>query len=282
MDQLRVILIIIGLILLAVIYALGRRDERRAQEKRARLQTFRPRTGGFEVGVDPDPDQYEDPQEDARYDRFDVSRIDESDSVFLKRPIRKAAASRHAAESGYSAVSPDGEEAFLASESDPVPQTVKLPAGVEPLLVHLTVIAPRDMKFDPHYLKQTLEDCGLIYGNMKIYHYYRGPKSDREFNRGQRLFSVANLMEPGYFDPRDINTYRTPGLALFLQLPGPIDGVLAFEKMHQMGEMLAKRLSGVLCDDKRNKITPQSITHIKDEISEYHLKLRTRLLRTVH
>ena len=96
------------------------------------------------------------------------------------------------------------------------------------------------------------------------------------------MFSIASMVEPGYFDPENINTYRTPGLILFLQLPGPIDGVLAFEKMHQMGEMLAKRLSGTLCDDKHNKITTQSITHTRDEISEYSLKLRTKLKSTVH
>jgi cell division protein ZipA len=222
------------------------------------------------------------------YDRFYMSEAD--NDIFFKTHIEKESLSSSDAGSGgcSTAASTAEEPMFVSAEQpvpqaeEPAPQAIELPAGVEPMLINLTVMAPQDMTFDPHYLRQTLDDSGMSLGDMNIYHYYRRPKSGLEPNRGQRLFSIASMVEPGYFDPQNIDTYRTPGLVLFMQLPGPIDGVLAFEKMHQMGETLAKRLSGTLCDDKHNKITPQSITHTKDEISEYNLKLRSKLGRTIH
>jgi len=273
----RIILILIGLIVLAAIYWMGRRDERRAQEKKAARQQ--------KVATidDDEPDIYqpasESQSESWDYDRFYMSETDHE--ILFKSPVNRETRADSSAGSGYFSAATSTEESVFVSAEEPQ-QAIELPTGIEPLLINLAVMAPQDMTFDPNFLKQTLDDSGLSYGELNIYHYYRRPKSELEPNRGQRLFSIANMVEPGYFDPLNINTYRSPGLVLFLQLPGPIDGVLAFEKMHQMGEMLAKRLSGILCDDKHNKITPQSITHIKDEIAEYNLKLRTKLGRTMH
>ena len=277
---------IIGLILLAAIYWMGRRDERRAQEKK--LSQQKPQSplhiDHNEYELDGDYDGEMSLNNDVSdYDHFYMSETD--NDIFFKSSTKKVVSSTSFEDSGYSTTASStfaADEAVIMSEQEPTPKTMELPAGVEPLLINLTVMAPQDMTFDPHYLKQTLDESGLSLGDMNIYHYFRRPMADLELSRGQRLFSVASLVEPGYFDPRDIHTYRTPGLALFLQLPGPIDGVLAFEKMHQMGEMLAKRLSGILCDDKCNKVTLQTVTHIKDEITEFNLKLRTKLGRTVH
>jgi cell division protein ZipA len=270
MDEMRIILIIIGLILLAAIYWLGRRDERRAQEKKALQERHDPLTGTIADDVD----------DDLAYDRFFMSEAD--NEIIFKSPVMKETTSPATVNAGYSATANTHDEAVFVSMEEPAPQAIELPAGVKPLIINLTVLAPQDMTFKGNHLKQTLDESGMSHGDMSIYHYFRKPKVDSLPSRGQRLFSIANMVEPGYFDPTDLNTYQTPGIVLFLQLPGPIDGVLAFEKMHQMGEMLAKRLSGVLCDEKLNKITPQSITHIKDEISEYSLKLRTKLAHTVH
>ena len=276
----RVILIVIGLVLLAAIYWIGRRDERRAQGKKAAQQESQSPTDSYGE-IDEYDDALRPPHGSVDYDRFYMSETD--NDIFFKSSMGKETQYSSLGNSAYGAAASVTDDAvFVSAEEEPVPQAIELPAGMEPLIINLTVMAPQDMSFDPHYLKQTLDDSGMSHGEMNIYHYYRRPKSDLRPNRGQRLFSIANMVEPGYFDSRDINTYRTPGLALFMQLPGPIDGVLAFEKMHQMGEMLARRLSGILCDDKRNKITQQSITHIKDEISEYNLRLRTKLAHTVH
>jgi cell division protein ZipA len=283
MDEMRIVLIVIGLILLAAIYWIGRRDERRAQEQKlARPQPKSPKVKlDDEYNNDGDYDGEMSLNNDsADYDHFYMSDID--NEIFFKASGKKQTASTAFDKTGYSSSASSSDEAVFVTAHQPSPKTIELPAGIQPLLINLTVMAPQDMTFDPHYLKQTLDDSGLSHGDMHIYHYYRRPRSELEPNRGQRLFSIANIVEPGHFDPQDIQTYRTPGLALFLQLPGPIDGVLAFEKMHQMGEMLAKKLSGILCDDKYNKVTAQSITHIKDEISEYNLRLRTKLGRTVH
>ena len=291
MDEMRTILIIAGLVLLVAIYWMGRRDERRALERKNSRQP------AADTSVEPkgswlDGAETAEPLlEHVDYDSFYLGEDENDDDVFIGTQAKSSRVEQSkivqtSARPTYSTASKtlasSKSETVMVSASELAQQTVELPSDVEPLLIFLTVMAPKDMSFDPYYLKQTLDNCGLVHGDMNIYHYYRKPKLEFEVNRGQRLFSVANIVEPGFFDPEDMETYRSPGIALFLQLPGPIDGVLAFEKMHQVAVMLTKQLSGILCDDKRNKITPQAVTHIKDQISEYNLKLRTRLKRTVH
>ena len=286
MDELRLILIIAGLIFLVAIYWMGRRDERRAQEKKESQysQQPQPQTAASKESWLEDDDAFSPSDQHADYDSFYLGEDDKD--IFYKPVMKKSNVVRAEVKSGYTigskSVSPAKSETVMVTATEPEPQRIELPAGVEPLLINLTIMASKDMTFDPYFLKQTLDGSGLVHGDMNIYHYFRKPKLEFEANRGQRLFSVASMVEPGYFDPEDMSTYRTPGIALFLQLPGPIDGVLAFEKMHQVAVMIAKQLSGILCDDKRNKITLQTITHLKDQISEYNLKLRTKLGRTVH
>jgi cell division protein ZipA len=284
MDELRLILIILGLFLLVAIYWMGRRDERRALEKKTSPQVPHSPSTAVKASWFEDDESVDPADKPADYDSFYLSDAD--NEIFFKTEMEPSGVAQTRARPGHSTLgkvaSANKSKSVLISTTEPATRTMELPDGVEPLLVNLTVMAPKDMSFDPDYLKQVLDDSGLVHGDMNIYHYYRKPKLEFEPDRGQRLFSIANIVEPGYFDLRDLETYRTPGIALFLQLPGPIDGVLAFEKMHQVAAMLSKQLSGTLCDDKRNKITPQAVTHIKDQISEYNLRLRTKLKRTVH
>lgn len=278
------------------IYWMGRRDERRALERKiahqppdnpaSEYQQSRLDDNAVSDGDNDSPNHIvSPPNELADYDSFYVGEDD--DEAFIRPPPKQSGVVQTYVRTGYPTASKTvatgkSETVLVSAAAPPATNAMELPAGVEPLLVNLTVMAPRDMSFDPYYLKQTLDNSGLVHGDMDIYHYYRKPKLEFEVNRGQRLFSVANIVEPGYFDPENLETYRSPGIALFLQLPGPIDGVLAFEKMHQVAVMLAKQLGGILCDDKHNKITPQAVSHIKDQIAEYNLKLRTKLKHTVH
>jgi cell division protein ZipA len=289
MDKMRLILLLVGLILLVAIYWMGRRDERRAQEKVQGKKLAQPLSSPLTPSHAPPPTEDtvldENPERaHADYDSFYLG--DDDQEVYFRIPVKSSPGVQNSLRAAYSNAPKTAakvkSDTLLVSADEPPEPIQPLPAGVEPLIINLTVMAPKDMSFDPYFLKQTLDSSGLVHGDMNIYHYYRKPKLEFEVNRGQRLFSVANIVEPGYFDPQDIETYRSPGIAMFLQLPGPIDGVLAFEKMHQMAVMLAKQLSGILCDDRRNKITLQTVTHLKDQISEFNLKLRSKLGRTVH
>lgn len=291
MNELRLILIGIGVILLVIIYWAGRREQQQATRYDA------PPNNKNSASVTDHASIYHRPRQEfsINTDDFDT---DEEHIEIQKTYVHMGGGNTPLQSNNGSAQ----QESIVASEEfppiidfeeelvDPDLFSItknpdygqELPPGVEPKVIALTVMAGGEHTFDPGYLKESLESLGLQHGEMNIYHYYRNPRLEANVVKSQRLFSVANAVEPGYFSPTKISSYSTSGVSFFLQLPVAIDGVLAFEKMHQTAETLAKRMGGFLCDDKYNKLTSQAVHHIKDQISEYNLKLRSGLKRSVH
>jgi cell division protein ZipA len=82
---------------------------------------------------------------------------------------------------------------------------------------------------------------------MNIYH--------RMDENNQPLFSMVNMVKPGSFDPATIHELQTPGISLFMQLPGPSDASDAFNEMLQTAHRMAEVLEARLCDRRRQPMT---------------------------
>jgi cell division protein ZipA len=141
----------------------------------------------------------------------------------------------------------------------------------EPLICAIAVTAKPGHRFSGDRICEALEAFGLHYGTMGIFHRY-GP--GEELNR-EPVFSAANMLEPGSFDLGAIDSLYTPGLMLFMRLPGEMDGTEAFDLMLTTGKQLAERLGGELRDETRSSLTPQSISHMRERIIDFG---RRRLL----
>jgi cell division protein ZipA len=90
---------------------------------------------------------------------------------------------------------------------------------------------------------------------------------------GRPIFSVANMVEPGTFDLETIDTFTTSGLTLFLRLPGPAGGFAAFDAMLDTARLLAERLHGEIRDERRNVLTTQALEQTRERILTFN---RTR------
>lgn len=88
------------------------------------------------------------------------------------------------------------------------------------------------------------------------------------------VFSAANMVEPGTFDASKLEELSTPGLSLFLLLPGPIDGAEAFSDMLISARSLAQRLGAEVLDDQGSSLSNQTAGHIREEILAFQLRLR--------
>ena len=116
---------------------------------------------------------------------------------------------------------------------------------------------------------RAFELAGLDYGEMKIYH--RAVEADGSL---QNAYFVASMVEPGIFDPEHMDTFSTPGISLFLQLPGPVEGVRALDDMVQTARTLASELHGELRDETRSALSKQRIEHLRSEVLEFERRLR--------
>jgi cell division protein ZipA len=133
----------------------------------------------------------------------------------------------------------------------------------------LFVLAPHGVPFRGPLLLGALAKAGLEHGEMQIYH--RIAVVD---GKEKTLFSVANIREPGTFDPDAMENFTTQGLALFMQVHPGSDAVSAFEAMVDAARSLADSLDGTVCDATRSVLTRQTIGHMREEVIARQLQQR--------
>lgn len=137
------------------------------------------------------------------------------------------------------------------------------------MVIAFTVMAQEAHKFVGADLKSVLDRLNLSFGEMNIYHRMTaGPHK-------QSLFSIANIIEPGTFDPKDSVSMTTPGVVIFAKLPGPVNGLTLFDDVLETAQYLAEQLDGVLCDEARNPVTPNTLEAMRSRIFSLNLSLQT-------
>lgn len=142
------------------------------------------------------------------------------------------------------------------------------------LVIVINVHAATKQGFQGQEVKSLLEACGLDHGDMSIFH-----RHEEDDLSSPIQFSVANAIEPGYFDPDTLDKISTPGVSFFMTLPGPKDYDKAFEYMLETAQCFARNLKGDLKDENLSVMTQQTIEHSRQQIKEFkRLELsKTRL-----
>lgn len=162
------------------------------------------------------------------------------------------------------------------------PRQDTLPLDIQPLLLVLSVITTDQQRFSAADVVAALEAEGLQYGDMQIFHYIvdgytdgyvEGYADSPPVSPVRPVFSVANILEPGTFDPASLPHMLTPGITLFCQLPGALAPGEAFTRMLDTARRIAARLQGRVCDDRRNTLTSQRLAHYQDRIAAYTREL---------
>jgi len=105
------------------------------------------------------------------------------------------------------------------------------------------------------------EKAGLEFGDMGIFHrLVLGKKVDGP------VFSMANMVKPGNFDMTRLDETATPGVTLFMTLPGPLPALDAWEMLLPTAQRLAELLDAQVLDEGRNALGRQRIAHVRDEL----------------
>jgi len=133
----------------------------------------------------------------------------------------------------------------------------------------LFVEAPRGVPFRGPILFGALAAAKLEFGDMQIFHRI-------EMLNGQEkiLFSVANIREPGIFDLSAMEDFTSEGVVLFMQVPGSVDDVRAFDAMVESARILADNLDSRVCDATHSPLTNQAISHMREEVISCQLQQR--------
>ena len=130
-------------------------------------------------------------------------------------------------------------------------------------IVTLRLIARDGGAFKGDDLILSMRGIGLRHGQFGIFHQYDGNDESRT------IFSAASLVEPGSFDIANIKEQEIPGISLFLVLPGPVDGVEAFDMMLEASRALAQTLDAELLDESGSTLSIQRERYMREEVIQY-------------
>lgn len=133
------------------------------------------------------------------------------------------------------------------------------------LVIVLTVMAEEGRVLGGQQIREALTDLGFSPDENGVFHHY-GSRRTRD---RRPVFSVVNVLQPGMFDLDRMHELSTRGLSVFMQRPGPLTSVMAFDLMLDTGKRLARALDAVLCNDQRRPLNPPDIQTERVRIARF-------------
>jgi hypothetical protein len=129
------------------------------------------------------------------------------------------------------------------------------PPEAERQIVALRVVPRAAERFAGRSVRQALVGEGFLHGPMDIFHL---PRED-----GRVLLSAAGLTRPGIFRLDAMDTERFAGINVFAVLPGALPPEDTFDRLIEVARSLASRLNAELRDQRGEPLTTARVVAMR-------------------
>ena len=238
MENLRLILILLGIIILAAIVLFHKPQG----ESRRNHQRWLGARREPQLGPPPEPDESEPPRT-GRDRELPASTANLAAGLASARMLAR-------------------DEDSELDEDDAEPSHRVHARAAPEKIISLYVQRKDGRPIKGTELLDAASRAGLDFGEMNIFHRLHEGASDP-------VFSVANLTAPGHFDPASWERFDTPGLTFFATLPGPVSALDAWDAMLATARRVGELLDADVLDDSRCLISRQRIAQMREDAREY-------------
>ncbi len=139
-------------------------------------------------------------------------------------------------------------------EPEPEPEVAEeAPLGDPQDVLVLHVVAKEGEALNGAELLPSLLTLNFKFGDMDIFH-----RHEDNAGTGKVLFSLANMVKPGVFNPDEMEQFTTQGIVLFMTLPCYGDPLMNFSIMLNSAHQLADDLGGEVLDGGRGAWSEQT------------------------
>jgi cell division protein ZipA len=273
MNELRIILLVAGILLIVALYIWGMRSRTRtgpgAETRKPAVFT------GSADSFETDTPALEDETGDLDSTRIEPA-LGEAGAATRTVSARReptwspdgidAEPGSHASERAADrriepSLGADADERDRDDEAEAPDDAPPPPKRPSQKIIAMRVNAVAPTRLDGARLKAAILAEGLEFGRYDIFH--------RLHTDGRPVFSVASLREPGTFDPEAMAATQYPGVALFVVLPGPVAAAEAIDEMVFTARALAAQLGGGLADERGVPLTPLRIGRLREDALEF-------------
>ncbi|MCG6266413.1 MULTISPECIES: cell division protein ZipA [Vibrio] len=283
MQELRFVLIIVGALAIAALLfhglwtskkegkskfgdkPLGRIDVEREEDEVTTSRAFAPE------------DDYEIIRKDRKEPDFGLNESPEVDPLIAgyetpvaEEPVVQVDEREVDDVPAFSAVKDEAPQHDVVEEANVEPPQAAVaqePAEDEMQVIVLNVHCAGNEPFVGTKLFDSLQQNGLLYGEMDIFHRH----SDLS-GTGKVLFSVANMMHPGTLKHDDPADFTTKGISFFMTLPCFGEPDQNFKMMLRTAQQVADDLGANVLDDARNLMTPDRLAAYRKQITDFRAK----------
>ena len=253
MDELRWILLGLGVALIVAVYFWGRYKN----QSSVTLHETPTETPSFSAMEDDDNDRWVDGVGPVRVLINDAA--DDSPGMF----VADSETGADAADSTNQSVSDDS---LVVSEPEPADADKSTPdkPAEQPVVddvVSLFLVVAKDKVIKGEQIYSACLGNNLQYGEMKIFH--------RINDDGETVFSLSDMMKPGWFDIEQINNHQTRGVSLFAQLSMVTDPAGVLDDMLLCAHSVANLLGAQLCGQDRMLLNESTVKLMREKAKRF-------------